>query len=63
VQLETKLNAYRIRFNDMKYNAIIRHLDEATMIIVADVLENPPENNNASRKHSSSDSRTLRKSK
>lgn len=43
VQLESELSAYRIRSDEQKYNAIIRHLDEATMIAVADVLENPPE--------------------
>jgi len=32
VQLETEFGAYRVRFDDVRYSAIIKHLDEATMI-------------------------------
>jgi len=43
VQLESEFSAYRIRSDDQKYNAVLRHLDEATSDIIADVLEKPPD--------------------
>ncbi|KYN42383.1 hypothetical protein ALC56_03197, partial [Trachymyrmex septentrionalis] len=35
--------------DDVKYSAVIRHLDEATMITVTDILKNPPENDKYNR--------------
>lgn len=43
-QLECEFTSYRIRADDVKYAAIVRHLDGQTMQIVADVLEQPPDN-------------------
>lgn len=42
VILENEFTAVNIRNEDAKYTAIIRHLDEKTIIAVSDVLENPP---------------------
>lgn len=42
VSLESEFTAYRVRSDDVKYSAVVRHLDEKTMLAVADVLENPP---------------------
>ncbi|XP_018375211.1 PREDICTED: uncharacterized protein LOC108768977 [Trachymyrmex cornetzi] len=42
VQLESQFNTYRVRSDEIKYNAVIRHLDEPTMVTVTDILENPP---------------------
>ena len=42
VQLESEFTAYRIRSEEVKYSAVIRHLDESTMTVVSDILENPP---------------------
>lgn len=39
VQLKSEFTAYRIRSDDVRYSAIIRHLDEQTMIAVSDILE------------------------
>lgn len=44
-QLESEFTAYRVRTDDTKYSAVIRHLDEQTMIAVADILEQPPAQN------------------
>lgn len=41
--LECEFTAYRIRFDDIKYSAVVRHLDEQTMLAVVEVLEQPPE--------------------
>lgn len=49
VQLESEFSTYRVRSDDVKYSAVIRHLDENTMITVADVLENPPESDKYKR--------------
>lgn len=43
MQLESEFSTYRIRSDEQKYYAVLRHLDEATADIVADILENPPE--------------------
>lgn len=43
--LECEFTAYRVRSDDIKYSAVVRHLDEQTMLAVADVLEQPPERN------------------
>lgn len=43
VQLESEFTAFRIRSDELKYSAIIRHLDEETMVAVSDILEDPPE--------------------
>ncbi|XP_018361218.1 PREDICTED: uncharacterized protein LOC108759968 [Trachymyrmex cornetzi] len=40
--LESQFNTYRVRSDEIKYNAVIRHLDEPTMVTVTDILENPP---------------------
>lgn len=42
-QLECEFKAYRIRSDEIKYGAIVRHLDESTINMVGDILENPPE--------------------
>ncbi|KAK2578593.1 hypothetical protein KPH14_008481 [Odynerus spinipes] len=42
-QLECEFAAYRIRSDDIKFSAVVRHLDEQTMMNVADVLEQPPD--------------------
>lgn len=42
IHLESEFNAYRVRSDDARYNAIVRHLDEEVMIAVADILEAPP---------------------
>ncbi|EZA59717.1 hypothetical protein X777_16517 [Ooceraea biroi] len=42
VQLESEFTTYHIRSDDVKFSAVIRHLDEETMIVVADALETPP---------------------
>ncbi|KAG7196887.1 hypothetical protein KM043_015789 [Ampulex compressa] len=41
--LECEFTAFRVRSDDIKYSAVVRHLDEQSMIVVADVLEQPPE--------------------
>ncbi|KYN39392.1 hypothetical protein ALC56_06211, partial [Trachymyrmex septentrionalis] len=38
-----EFNAYRIRSDNVKYGAVIRHIDRATMTMITDILENPPE--------------------
>lgn len=43
VQLESEFTFYRITSDNVKYNAIVRHLDEQTMQAVADVIERPPD--------------------
>ncbi|KAM0724677.1 hypothetical protein ACS0PU_009061 [Formica fusca] len=40
--LESEFTAYRVRSEEIKYSAIVRHLDEQSMIAVADILEQPP---------------------
>ena len=42
VSLESEFTAYRVRSDDIKFSAVVRHLDEQTMLAVADVLEQPP---------------------
>ncbi|RLU21744.1 hypothetical protein DMN91_006120 [Ooceraea biroi] len=42
IQLESEFTAYRVHSDDIKFSAIIRHLDEETMTAVADALESPP---------------------
>lgn len=44
-QLESEFVVYRISSDNTKYSAIVRHLDEQTMLAVADVIANPPEIN------------------
>lgn len=38
--LESEFTAYRL--DDIKFSAVVRHLDEQTMLAVADILEQPP---------------------
>lgn len=40
--LESEFTAFRVRSDDVKYSSVIRHLDEQTMLAVADILEQPP---------------------
>lgn len=40
--LESVFTAYRVRSDDIKFSAVVRHLDEQTMLAVADILEQPP---------------------
>lgn len=42
-QLESEFVAYRIRSDDIRYSAVVRHLDEVTMLAVANILECPPD--------------------
>lgn len=42
-QLESEFVFYHISSDNTKFSAVIRHLDEQTMLTVADVIENPPE--------------------
>lgn len=42
VQLESEFLLYRIRSDDVKYNSVIRHLDQQALATVADIVENPP---------------------
>lgn len=42
-QLESEITFYRITSDNVKYSAIVRHLDEQTMQAVADVIERPPD--------------------
>lgn len=42
-QLESEFVFYRIKSDNVKYSAVVRHLDESAMLAVADVIENPPE--------------------
>ncbi|XP_076394238.1 uncharacterized protein LOC143265512 [Megachile rotundata] len=42
-QLEGEFQLHRIRSEDIKYSAVLRHLDQQTMKMVADVIEPPPE--------------------
>lgn len=41
-QLESEFVAYHIRADNVRYSAVVRHLDEAAMLVVADILEQPP---------------------
>ncbi|XP_076663697.1 uncharacterized protein LOC143366469 [Andrena cerasifolii] len=41
-QLESEFHLYHIRADEAKYNAILRHLDQKVMKMVADVLDTPP---------------------
>lgn len=40
MSLESEFTAYKVRSDDIKYSSVVRHLDEKTMLAVADVLEN-----------------------
>lgn len=42
-QLEGEFQLHRIRSDDIKYSAVLRHLDQRTMKMIADVIEPPPE--------------------
>lgn len=43
-QLESEFVFYRVQSDNIKYNAIVRcHLDEQTMLAVADTIERPPD--------------------
>lgn len=42
VSLESEFAAFKIRADEAKYRVIVRHLDEQTMLAVADILEQPP---------------------
>jgi len=43
VQLESEFLVYRIRSDEIKFNTVIRHLDEKALIAVAEFIERPPE--------------------
>lgn len=45
VSLDSEFAAFKIRSDEAKYKVTIRHLDEQTMLAVADILEQPPESN------------------
>jgi len=45
VSLESEFAAFEIRADEAKYRVIVRHLDEQTMLAVAEILEQPPELN------------------
>jgi len=40
-QIESEFIVYRIRSDDIKYNSVIRHLDEG-LISISEIIENPP---------------------
>ncbi|XP_029675867.1 uncharacterized protein LOC115243212 [Formica exsecta] len=42
-QLKSEFLVFRIRSDDIKYSTIIRHLDEQALLIVAEIIERPPE--------------------
>lgn len=42
-QLESEFLAFRIRSDDIKYSTVIRHLDEQALVMVAELIERPPE--------------------
>ena len=42
-QLESEFSLYRIRFDDVKYSSVIRHLDEQALIAISEIIEDPPE--------------------
>lgn len=44
-QLESEFLVFRIRSEDIKYNTVIRHLDEQALVAVSEIVENPPETN------------------
>lgn len=41
VQLESEFLFYRIRSDGVKYNSVIRHLDQQVFVTVADIVKNP----------------------
>lgn len=41
-QLECEFQVYRIRSDELKFNTVVRHLDEQALIAVAELIENPP---------------------
>ncbi|XP_043499955.1 uncharacterized protein LOC122522742 [Polistes fuscatus] len=43
IQLEGEFAVYRIRSDEIKYSAVLRHLDEQVMLSVADIVEQPPQ--------------------
>lgn len=42
-QLESEFLVFRVRSDDIKYNTVIRHLDEQALVAVSEIVENPPE--------------------
>ncbi|KAI4476091.1 hypothetical protein M0804_013887 [Polistes exclamans] len=42
-QLEGEFAVYRIRSDEIKYSAVLRHLDGQVMLSVADIVEQPPQ--------------------
>lgn len=42
-QLESEFLVFRVRSDDIKYNTVIRHLDEQALVAVSEIIENPPE--------------------
>lgn len=45
MSLDSEFAAFRIRSDEAKYRVTIQHLDEQTMLAVADIFEQPPESN------------------
>ncbi|XP_029168376.1 uncharacterized protein LOC114938562 [Nylanderia fulva] len=43
-QVESEFLVFRIRSEEIKYSTVIRHLDEKALIVVSEIVENPPEN-------------------
>ena len=44
-QLETVLSESRTASDVPKYNYVVMHLDQTTLAVVADIIEDPPQNN------------------
>lgn len=42
-QLESEFLVFRIRSENIKYNTVVRHLDEQALVAVSEIVENPPE--------------------
>lgn len=42
-QLESEFLVFRVRSDDIKYNTVIRHLDEQALVAVSEIVENSPE--------------------
>lgn len=52
VAIKSELTAYRVRADDIKYSAVVKHLDEQSMIAVADSNNHRPQvNMKSSRLH------------
>lgn len=49
LQLESEFNTYRVRSDDVKYSSVIRHLNEATIVTIVDILTNLPDSGKYAR--------------